>query len=74
MSTTVKSEYAYDVLPVCSKDNNAVVEFLLKFFFWDEPLNKVMELMKVNNTEHLKRHSMDLLNKGKSKKKKINIV
>lgn len=69
MSTAVKSECAYKVQSISSKDHNNVVDFLLKFFFRDEPLNKAMELIKTdNNTEHLKSHAMDLLNKGKRKK------
>lgn len=68
MSVTMKSELAFKVFPIVVGDVNPVIEFLFKLFFWDEPLNASLELMKEKDVaEHLKNYSLRLLNNGELK-------
>lgn len=69
MSPATRSGRDFHVVPAAAEDKNAVFEFLLKFFFRDEPLNSAAELMKDNSlVGDLRTHIMTILqNNGKSR-------
>jgi len=69
MSADIKSKNAYNIVPITIYDKNTVIEFLLKLFFRDEPLNAAVELMKEKDVvENLKNYSIKLLDNGKLQK------
>jgi len=66
MSSTIKTKHDFQILPINTNDKSIVIEFLLKFFFWDEPLNATLELMKEDNiVEILSNHAMQIIDTGK---------
>lgn len=67
--TAIKSaELDFNILSIVVDDINTVMDFLLKLFFWDEPLNASLELMKEKHVaEDLKNYSLNLLNNGELK-------
>lgn len=68
MSEVMKSKRACNIFPIIMKDNSTVIEFLLKRFFVDEPLNAAIDLMNEKNiVETLKNHTLKLLDNGKLK-------
>lgn len=68
MSETMKFENSFNIFPVTLKDKNIVLEFLLKGFFSDEPINASVDLLKENGIEQiLKNHTNIILDKGKYK-------
>lgn len=61
----IKSKIDYNVLPIVVDDIDTVMEFLFKLFFWDEPLNASLGLMKEKHIDgDLKNYSLNLLNNG----------
>lgn len=68
MSEVAKPICACNIVPIIMKDNSTVIEFLLKRFFADEPLNAAVNLMNEKNiVETLKNHTLKLLYNGKLK-------
>lgn len=71
MSVTMKTENTrrFDIVPIVPEDKETVIEFMLKFFFLDEPINIAMELMKEQEylLGHIERHYTKLFNNGELK-------
>lgn len=71
MNVMMKNENtgSFNIAPIIPKDKDTVIEFLLKFFFRDEPINIAMELIK--EKQHLLIHIENvytkLLNNGELK-------
>jgi len=69
----MNSQNTFNIFPITITDNNNVIEFLLKLFFRDEPLNVAMELTKEKDkAENLKNYSLKLLENGELLKYKLN--
>lgn len=68
MNAVIKSKYNFNIVTITKeKDENAVIEFLMKFFFRDEPLNATMNLTKDQDIAiDLRNYTMKILNEGKS--------
>lgn len=68
MSAAIKSKYTFNVVTITTeKDANTVIEFLMKFFFRDEPLNATMDLTEDQNiVKDLRNYTMKILNEGES--------
>lgn len=64
MNETTQSKYAFNIVPITTKDYNAIVEFLLKFFIRDEPLNMAAELIKEKDAGSLKNYLKRILDYG----------
>lgn len=61
----MKSEYAFKVIPIISKEEITVIEFLLQFFIRDEPLNASIELIKDKDiAKNFKNYISELFNNG----------
>lgn len=59
----------FDIVPIVPDDEKIAIEFLLKFFFLDEPINVAMELIKEQDhlLGHIERHYTKLFNNGELK-------
>lgn len=68
MNTVIKSKYTFNIVTITKeKDENTVIEFLMKFFFRDEPLNATMDLTKDQDIiKDLRNYTMKILNEGES--------
>jgi len=60
----MQSKYAFNIVPITTKDYNAVIEFLLKFFIRDEPLNMAAELIKEKDAGRLKNYLKRIFHYG----------
>lgn len=61
----MKSEYSFKVIPIISKEEITVIEFLLQYFIRDEPLNASIELIKDKGiAKNFKNYISGLFNNG----------
>lgn len=62
----MKFEYAFKVVPIITKDEITVIEFLLKYFIRDEPINASVELIKEKDiAKNFKNYIIGLFDNGK---------
>ncbi|CAI6346989.1 unnamed protein product [Macrosiphum euphorbiae] len=65
MNAAMTSEYAFKVVPIITKDEITVIEFLLQYFIRDEPLNASVELIKEKDiAKNFKNYIIGLFDNG----------
>jgi len=65
MNASMTSEYAFKVVPIITKDQSTVIEFLLQYFIRDEPLNASVKLIKEKDVaKNFKNYIIGLFENG----------